>query len=549
MPSLRNVQNFLKNPIFNPSGLGALLLSQELIEINAEKEKALQLSKIFEEQDNFIQGEDEDEEADNHPIPLDWLALFFMDNLLTYDLAGVKVLHGLDKVVDGDIVMLENTEIREQKRRDAAYKATKKKNGVHEGNLEAFAFKMTFKNRDEAREKRAETSARQTKNSRQSEIEEKKNMGSRQRLHKSEEVRKKLSSTVAAEEYERMVLVTNKNRNDSLVEARSVEGAIAQISEAEILPQDSHVFNYWRKKDYPRINNGFRTGCFTLYIDNLPENIHWKRFGSLFCPYGQVIDCFIPTKRNSKGVRFGFIRFATIGEARRAISKMNGARIDVLMIFEDSDTLRRVKNEQSETLAGWFSRVEVWSENLVVECRRVWVVCKGIPFHAWNWGTFKNIAARINESLSLKVGSNSFEIMVHEVEPSFKPNSWIPEEVDDSPDLNCFLGATLENSLSGSSVSSPGLNYPVEDVAIEGPHLEKHLANKSVDHSDGVSLRASEYALMMGLITSHGSSTDTFQLKEDIPVVPPIPAKLRTNRVAKKCKTKKRVLNLLARKH
>ncbi|XP_039014087.1 SART-1 family protein DOT2-like [Hibiscus syriacus] len=105
--------------------------------INAEKEKALLLSKIFEEQDNFVQGEDEDEEADNHPI---------------HDLAGVKILHGLDKVMDGgsvvltlkdqsifangdineDIDMLENTEIGEQKRRDAAYKAAKKKTGVYE---------------------------------------------------------------------------------------------------------------------------------------------------------------------------------------------------------------------------------------------------------------------------------------------------------------------------------------------------------------------------------------------------------------------------------
>lgn len=58
---------------------------------NAEKEKALQLSKIFEEQDNFVQGEDEDEEADNRP---------------THDLGGVKVLHGLDKVMDGGAVVL-----------------------------------------------------------------------------------------------------------------------------------------------------------------------------------------------------------------------------------------------------------------------------------------------------------------------------------------------------------------------------------------------------------------------------------------------------------
>ncbi|KHG25959.1 U4/U6.U5 tri-snRNP-associated 1 [Gossypium arboreum] len=104
---------------------------------NAEKEKALQLSKIFEEQDNFVQGEDEDEEADNRP---------------SHDLGGVKVLHGLDKVMDGgavvltlkdqsiladgdlneDVDMLENIEIGEQKQRDEAYKAAKKKTGVYD---------------------------------------------------------------------------------------------------------------------------------------------------------------------------------------------------------------------------------------------------------------------------------------------------------------------------------------------------------------------------------------------------------------------------------
>ncbi|XVF18446.1 hypothetical protein REPUB_Repub11eG0022300 [Reevesia pubescens] len=104
---------------------------------NAEKEKALQLSKIFEEQDNFVQGENEDGEADNYTA---------------YDLAGVKVLHGLDKVMDGgavvltlkdqsilangdineDVDMLENVEIGEQKRRDDAYKAAKKKTGVYD---------------------------------------------------------------------------------------------------------------------------------------------------------------------------------------------------------------------------------------------------------------------------------------------------------------------------------------------------------------------------------------------------------------------------------
>lgn len=104
---------------------------------NAEKEKALQLSKIFEEQDNIALEESEDEDATQQT---------------TDNLAGVKVLHGLDKVMEGgtvvltikdqpiladgdineDIDMLENVEIGEQKRRDEAYKAATKKTGVYD---------------------------------------------------------------------------------------------------------------------------------------------------------------------------------------------------------------------------------------------------------------------------------------------------------------------------------------------------------------------------------------------------------------------------------
>ncbi|KAE8666873.1 putative ADP-ribosylation factor GTPase-activating protein AGD6 [Hibiscus syriacus] len=86
-------------------------------------------------------------------------------------------------------------------------------------------------------------------------------------------------------------------------------------------------FNNWWKEGHTNVSNGYRSGCFTLFIKNLPEKIHWKRLGSLFCTHGHVIDAFIPNKRNSKGVRFGFIRFATIEESRKAISKMNGAHI------------------------------------------------------------------------------------------------------------------------------------------------------------------------------------------------------------------------------
>ncbi|KAK6147470.1 hypothetical protein DH2020_018382 [Rehmannia glutinosa] len=104
---------------------------------SVEKEKALQRSKVFEEQDNMIDEESDDEPATQHT---------------KQHLGGVKILHGLDKVLEGGAVvltlkdqsiladgdinqevdMLENVEIGEQKRRDDAYKAAKKKTGVYD---------------------------------------------------------------------------------------------------------------------------------------------------------------------------------------------------------------------------------------------------------------------------------------------------------------------------------------------------------------------------------------------------------------------------------
>ncbi|KAH7678895.1 U4/U6.U5 tri-snRNP-associated protein 1 [Dioscorea alata] len=102
---------------------------------NAEKEKAVRLSKILDEQESIL-AESDDEDAAGHSGK---------------DLAGVKILHGLDKVMEGgavvltlkdqdilaggdlneDVDMLENVEIGEQKRRDEAYKAAKKTTGIY----------------------------------------------------------------------------------------------------------------------------------------------------------------------------------------------------------------------------------------------------------------------------------------------------------------------------------------------------------------------------------------------------------------------------------
>ncbi|XP_039038606.1 serine/arginine-rich splicing factor SC35-like [Hibiscus syriacus] len=87
---------------------------------------------------------------------------------------------------------------------------------------------------------------------------------------------------------------------------------------------------FWSNgKDENHLINGHgdRNGCFTLFIDNLQENLYWKGLWAIFCSHGNVIDAFIPTKRSKGGAHFGFIRFAMLLEARTAVTRLNGVYI------------------------------------------------------------------------------------------------------------------------------------------------------------------------------------------------------------------------------
>ncbi|KAK9044791.1 hypothetical protein V6N11_058683 [Hibiscus sabdariffa] len=62
----------------------------------------------------------------------------------------------------------------------------------------------------------------------------------------------------------------------------------------------------------------------TVFMNNLPEKMHWKGLWATFAHHGDVSDAFIPMKRSKSGKRFGFVRFASPADADRAISRLNG---------------------------------------------------------------------------------------------------------------------------------------------------------------------------------------------------------------------------------
>ncbi|KAH1065635.1 hypothetical protein J1N35_030622 [Gossypium stocksii] len=51
-----------------------------------------------------------------------------------------------------------------------------------------------------------------------------------------------------------------------------------------------------------------RKGCVSVFVNNLPERMHWRWLQQLFGYHGRVMDVFIPKKRGAAGRRFGFVR-------------------------------------------------------------------------------------------------------------------------------------------------------------------------------------------------------------------------------------------------
>ncbi|KAL4340946.1 hypothetical protein GQ457_08G022140 [Hibiscus cannabinus] len=68
-------------------------------------------------------------------------------------------------------------------------------------------------------------------------------------------------------------------------------------------------------------------GQVTLFVYNLPDKLHWKGLWTLFSHHGDVKDAFIPKKRSQSGHRFGFVRFANLVDALRALERFDGVKI------------------------------------------------------------------------------------------------------------------------------------------------------------------------------------------------------------------------------
>ncbi|KAI8533229.1 hypothetical protein RHMOL_Rhmol11G0281200 [Rhododendron molle] len=95
---------------------------------------------------------------------------------------------------------------------------------------------------------------------------------------RAEEAKRRQSRTQGEEEYEKIVLVANTNRDDSIIEARSVEDAIAKMVVADTLPVDRHPerrlkasFKAFEEAELPRLKEEKPGLTHTQYKDMI-----WK---------------------------------------------------------------------------------------------------------------------------------------------------------------------------------------------------------------------------------------------------------------------------------
>ncbi|KAL4295326.1 hypothetical protein GQ457_12G018390 [Hibiscus cannabinus] len=194
--------------------------------------------------------------------------------------------------------------------------------------------------------------------------------------------------------------------------------------------------------------------CVSVFVNNLSERMNRRWLKQLFGYHGEVVDIFIPNKRTSAGMRFGFVRFTRFDNANRAIDRSNGfillksrkssgvdVEVDaicvegetkqddeggcngdsmVLLVFQNVEKMNITISSQGDLMKKWFVKMQVWSESIRMKNHRVWLSCFGVPVHDWNILTFQNIAGRWGDFISFdgkktsSIMSGNFQVIIED---------------------------------------------------------------------------------------------------------------------------------------
>ncbi|KAE8716669.1 hypothetical protein F3Y22_tig00110114pilonHSYRG00633 [Hibiscus syriacus] len=185
---------------------------------------------------------------------------------------------------------------------------------------------------------------------------------------------------------------------------------------------------------------GFLSETVSLFVDNLPNTIHWKGLWQIVGRCGEVLSVYIPKKRSRAGSRFGFVKVGNKVEAERVKERLKGlivygSRISVsfakyslkvqkdkgeikvqrlrgnsiLLTIEDEDLFIMLEDLQWSYLKEIFMDVLLWTESICHKEIVVWLEIDGLPLHYWNvvtlerlvglWGRFEAFGENVSHHL------------------------------------------------------------------------------------------------------------------------------------------------------
>ncbi|KAK8604718.1 hypothetical protein V6N13_099649 [Hibiscus sabdariffa] len=90
-------------------------------------------------------------------------------------------------------------------------------------------------------------------------------------------------------------------------------------------------------------HSSFDTGrqeVVSLFVENLPETLHWKGLWFSFARHRDVVNAYIARKRSRWGKRFGFVRMKNLEEAERVIQRLHG-----FILYGSKLSVKRARNK------------------------------------------------------------------------------------------------------------------------------------------------------------------------------------------------------------
>jgi hypothetical protein len=132
----------------------------------------------------------------------------------------------------------------------------------------------------------------------------------------------------------------------------------------------------------------------------------------------------------------------------------------MLLTSTTSQSLIEAVSSNNKWWEGWFRSILKWSPELYLDRRSVWLKCRGIPLHAWDEVTFRQLAERLGTFIELDTNTaNRSKLDVARVKISTSRMTFIDEQLLISVLDKQFQISVVEEWGRDEIVSSRGGRY------------------------------------------------------------------------------------------